>query len=404
MMNGSNSAIGIAADSELTVVRTLLLSNPALLHELGQIVDPAIFADRLCDAASQHGISIAAADLLPALRPDPLGIGRWAPAPVNPAGWPGEGWLPSRSVQTNEGLAFDWAWFGGRGLDQPFYEDSVRQLGHLPLSQFLRARTGLANLVAGWREQSDPVTPAGLVFHMSRCGSTLVARMLQSLPGCYAASEPEPFDAVVQWAWRAQVSEAEKIAALRAVAAALGRNRPEPGSRFFIKLDCWHIFSLPLLRAAFPETPWLFLTRDPLEVAVSQMAMPGVHIVPGMIGADMVGIEGGEAMPQEEYCARVLGRMCDTATDYAAVGGGLVIDYRDLPKALCHEIPHHFGIGVNEPTEPVIASLLSVDAKHPGQAFSADTVKKRGNASSHLVEAIERHAMPAYRRLALSCH
>ena len=108
MMNGSNSAIGIAADSGLTVVHTLLLSNPALLHELGQIVDPGIFADRLCDAASQHGISIAAADLLPALRPDPLGIGRWAPAPVNPSR---PSAVPFRTSDiTVQGLTFSLNW------------------------------------------------------------------------------------------------------------------------------------------------------------------------------------------------------------------------------------------------------------------------------------------------------
>ena len=52
-----------------------------------------------------------------------------------------------------------------------------------------------------------------------------------------------------------------------------------------IKLDAWNIGELPLLRECFPDTPWLFLYRDPLEIAVSHLRRPGMHMVPGMIGA-----------------------------------------------------------------------------------------------------------------------
>jgi hypothetical protein len=53
--------------------------------------------------------------------------------------------------------------------------------------------------------------------------------------------------------------------------AALGQARAGE-TRLFLKLDCWHMRDLPLFRRAFPNTPWVFLYRDPVEVLVSHPA------------------------------------------------------------------------------------------------------------------------------------
>lgn len=397
--DGGEGGAGLSGDS-LEVLRAWLVDQPTLQAELGALYDPQAFVAALGEAAAAAGLAVPTEALAQFLRPDPLGLARWQAAPVNPAAWPGPGWLPTRSLTMGPEPVLDWAWFGNHPLDQPFYEDVVRQTGALPLSQFLRARTSLSALVDGWRAEADPVVPAGLVFHLSRCGSTLVARMLQNLPGCYCASEPEPFDAAVQWAARTPVSDDIKIMALRATAAALGRNRPTPDARFFLKLDCWHTLSLPLIRAAFPETPWLFLYRDPLEVAVSQLAMAGVHIVPGMLGAEMMGIVGGEAMPPEEYCAHVLGRICAAAADFGPADGGLFVDYRDMLPALQSGIPAHFGITMDETARAIVNGLTAISAKQPGTTFVPDSAAKRSAAAPAIIAAVDAHARPAYQRLA----
>lgn len=383
----------------LDAVRRVLLSKPHLQHALGGIVEPEAFSEALLAVARAEGVACDGDAVAGLFRPDPLGINRWAPAPVQPAGWPGRGWLPSRSAMAGDAPAFDWAWQGNHPLDRPFYEDSMRQAGHRPLSQLLRARTGLGQIIAGWRAEADPVVPAGFIFHLSRCGSTLLARMMQTLPGCYAASEPEPFDAVVQWAWRTPVAQHEKVEALRAMAAAIGRDPASPGDRFFIKLDCWHTLSLPLLRSAFPETPWLFLYRDPVEVAVSQLDRPGVHVVPGMIGSDMIGIEDGEAMTPGEYCARVLGRILGAARDHVATGGGMLVNYAQLRDAMTGTIAGHFSIPTDREARARIAAISTRHAKAPDQAFTGDSEAKRAAAPPELVEHVDRWAMPAYREL-----
>lgn len=394
-----NVAANGAAAAGVSAVRALVLADEGLCARLTAIPDRDQFLDALHAAANEAGLAHDFAALAALCQPDPLGLERWSPAPFESAAWPPAGFLPCRSLPGAAGPAFDWNWMGDLPLDQPFFEDSVRQAGRRPLSRLLRDRTTFAALVAGWEAEADPVTPAGLIFHMSRCGSTLAARMFQSLPGCYAASEPEPFDAVVQWAARGDVDAERCIHALRAVAAALGRNRSGIDARFFIKLDCWHIAALPLIRAAFPDTPWIFLTRDPLEIAVSQLAMPGHHVVPGMLGADLLGIAGGEHMPRPEYVARVLGRLCEAAAEHRDTAKGMIVDYRDLSAALAGAIPRHFGIPIDDALRRHLEALRTMNSKRPREAFVADTARKRAEASDDIIAAVDVFARPAYARL-----
>ena len=53
-------------------------------------------------------------------------------------------------------------------------------------------------------------------------------------------------------------------------------------------MDAWQIHSLPLIRAAFPDTPWVFVYRDPLEVMVSQLARPGTLNIPGALDPEIL--------------------------------------------------------------------------------------------------------------------
>ncbi len=45
--------------------------------------------------------------------------------------------------------------------------------------------------------------------------------------------------------------------------SAYGQRRRGVEQRLVVKLDAWNIGELALLRECFPDTPWLFLYRDP---------------------------------------------------------------------------------------------------------------------------------------------
>jgi len=61
-------------------------------------------------------------------------------------------------------------------------------------------------------------------------------------------------------------------------------------THYFIKLDAWHVRSLALIREAFPQTPWIFVCRDPVEVFVSQLSRPGRLALPGAIDPEALGL------------------------------------------------------------------------------------------------------------------
>lgn len=375
----------------------LLLDDPDLQERLGLIDGNDAFVPAAYKLADEAGIAVDAAAIHAALRPHPPGMTRFAPAPVELNGWPSTGWLPARSVPTCGAPAIDWMWAGADGLADPFYEETVRRLERRPLSRLLRTRTDLAALVAG-AEPSAP-DPDGFVFHLSRCGSTLIAQMLGADPDHVVLSEPEPLDAMLRWAVESDVPHEEAIAALRATAAALTRDRSGNTRRRFVKLDSWHTSALPLLRAAFPGTPWIFVYRDPVEVLVSQMRRRGIHTVPGMLPFCFISIPDAEAIAPERYAARSLARIAEAALAHRDVGGGIAVDYRELPDAMIDRIASHFGFDPNPHQRTAMLAAATRDAKLPERAFVPDGANKRREATSAIAAAAEEFLDPLYAAL-----
>lgn len=336
-------------------------------------------------AACTAEIPLDEAAIRAALRPHPPGMARFMPAPITLGRWPGLGWLPARSVPTGGAPAIDWIWAGGDRLADPFYEEAVRRLERRPLSRLLRTRTDLAALVAG--TDSGASDPDGFVFHLSRCGSTLIAQMLGTDPEHVVLSEPEPLDAVLRWAIEAGVPVRTAIPALRAVAAALTRDRTGSARRRFVKLDSWHAAALPLLRAAFPDTPWVFVYREPVEVLVSQMHRRGIHTVPGMLPACFVSVPDAESIAPERYTALSLGGIAQAVLAHRDVGGGIALDYRELPGAVIERIAPHFGFDPDPHQRVAMQAAATRDAKAPERPFVPDGAVKRHATTPAIVAA-----------------
>jgi hypothetical protein len=378
-------------DDPLAALATRLCDDPALEASLNAI-DRAhagdgeeAFVTAAAAAARGAGIALDEAAIRAGLRPHPPGMARFMPAPVTLDRWPGTGWLPARSVPTGGAPAIDWMWAGNDRLADPFYEEAVRRLERRPLSRLLRTRTDLAALVTG--VASEAPAPDGFVFHLSRCGSTLIAQMLGADPDHVVLSEPEPLDAVLRWAVESDAPAGEGIVALRAVAAALTRDRTGTTRRRFVKLDSWHTAALPLLRAAFPQTPWVFVYRDPIEVLVSQIHRRGIHTVPGMLPACFVSVPDAEAIAPERYAALSLAGVAEAALAHRGVGGGIAVDYRELPGAVIDRIAPHFGFRPYPDQQAAMRAAATRDAKAPERAFVADGADKHRAATPAITAA-----------------
>jgi hypothetical protein len=175
---------------------------------------------------------------------------------------------------------------------------------------------------------------------------------------------------------------------VRAIILALGR-RP-PGNRYFIKFDAWNIHKFPLIRAAFPDTPWIFVHRDPLEVLVSQLRAPGMQCLPGAMDTAILGMtfEGMTTLSRDEWSARVLAGFLASALKYRDDPAGMFVDYRDLPAAVWGSVAQHFRIKFNDDEIRQMRETVAFHAKVPQQPFAADSEDK------------QREATPAARTLA----
>ena len=379
----------------LAALRSALLDDPAELDRIAMLPRSDAVA-ALCEHAARCGIQIAATALMQALHGDPLGVDRLAPRSVTAAAPPSRFWLPVGLGTDGAQMLVEWAHFGTVPLDDPFFEQPLRRARQHPVSRLYRWCTPLAGLQAP--HDAGPGLD-GLVFHMSRCGSTLVAQALAAMPGHVVLSEPAPFDELLQFcAVRTDIAEDTRIALLRGMVAALASARGGAVRRRFLKTDCWHAGALPLLRAAFPDTPWIFLYRDPQEVLISHEKRPGGQTLPGPHAA-LVGIDDPAALPGLDFTARVLAATCHKAADHAGIGGGLYLDYADLPEAFLTHILPHFRISPDATELEAIATALGRDAKEPRKAFDPHERAPRHSASPAVIAACDQHLAPAIARL-----
>jgi hypothetical protein len=388
-----------SSGDELARFRTLVLGDAALQERLRAPDDTDHFIALALETARDCGFQLGADDLRMAMRRLP-GIDGAGEDEVRETSLPPRGWLPVGTSWQHGELYLQWSYFGERRLREPFFEGDVQRSQFKPFSRLFRHWTPISRL-ADWLRDHPALRPSGFIFHMSRCGSTLVSQMLAALDRTVVVSEAAPIDAVVRGRdARPDLGDAEHGRWLAWMIAALGQPRTGNETDYFIKLDCWHTLALPLFRRVFPDVPWIFLYRDPVEVLVSQLRMPGIHMIPGMLGPNLFGLEPFiDHETRQDYCARVLARICEPVLDHHPDGAGLLVNYRQLPQALWTTIMPHFRADCGERDRALMADAARFDAKTPGFEFVSDSDAKQREASASVRTVAEARLGELYRRL-----
>ena len=309
-----------------------------------------------------------------------------------------DGWVPVQIKWQQPRPIVEWCYVGARALTEPFFDQTIQKLMLQPFNLLFRQRTPIETLRA--RHETKPgLQPTGFIFHMSRCGSTLVSQMLAALPRTVVISEASPIDSVLRAHFRVRdLTGDEQIDWLRWTVSALGQQRRGDEKQFFIKLDCWNTIILPLIHRAFPNVPWIFLYRNPVEVIVSQLRRRGAHMVPGVIEPSLFGMENDAIfqMQPEEYCAKALAKICEAALLYQE--GGLFVNYKQLPEAMFTSIPTFFGIEYSEADVETLNRVARHDAKNPSLTFTNDTDAKNRGATDRVRGLADEWVVPIYER------
>jgi len=312
-----------------------------------------------------------------------------------------DGWIPIRIYWQQSQTMVDWCYLGTRRFSEPFFEQTIQQCLWQPFNVLFRHQTPIETL-AELQAARPGLAPTGFTFHMSRCGSTLVAQMLAALPQNIVISEAGPIDTVLRANLRDQhATEEQRASWLRGLIGALGQARDTCERHLFVKFDSWSIFDLPLIRRAFPKMPWIFMYRDPVEVMVSQARQRGSQMLPGTLDPGALGLDFATAtlMPLDEYCARVLGAICEAATRYYRPGAARLVDYRQLPDAVWSSLAELFGVRYTPEEVESMRGVARFDAKHPGLAFAQDSAARPQIATDEIRALADRWVRPFYDRL-----
>ena len=111
------------------------------------------------------------------------------------------------------------------------------------------------------------VPPTGFVFHESRVGSTLIANFLASDPWALVFSESTPVaNAILHCT---TCSKQRQIELFRNVVTLMGRSPYH--KRLFIKSQSITTTRMHIPLEAFPDTPWAFVFRTPVQTMMSHL-------------------------------------------------------------------------------------------------------------------------------------
>lgn len=309
-------------------------------------------------------------------------------------------WIPIRVYWQGTQPMVDWSYLGEIRFTDSFFEQTIERCLRHPFNLLFRHQTPIEILEEV--ETGPHLKPTGFIFHMSRCGSTLVSQTLAALPQNIVLSEPGLVDTILRAQFRdPAATEERRIAWLRGIIAALGRPRNTEERHYFIKFDSWSAFDLPLIRRAFPEVPWIFLYRDPVEVMVSQVRSRGSQMVPGVIAPETLGLNLASiyTMSLDEYCARVLGQICTAAAEQLETGSGLAVQYRQLPEILFSSLLGFFNVAYTADELEQMRQATLRDAKNPWFEFQDDTQAKQSQVTEAMRALATEHIEPAYQRL-----
>jgi hypothetical protein len=311
------------------------------------------------------------------------------------------GWTPMRILWRDARPVVEWCHLNQERFKESFFEQTIGRAVQHPFNQLFRHQTHIDAL--GELQDLNPgLPPTGFIFHMSRCGSTLISQTLAALSQNIVISEAPPIDSVIRANFRnPNVTDDERLLWLRWMVSALGQQRHAEESNFFIKYDSWHTLELPLIARAFPEVPWIFVYREPVEVMVSHVRQRGGQMLPGWVDPRQLGLDlqTVSEMNLDEYCARVLARFCEAVLQFQAPGMCRFINYNQLPEVFFASLLDFFGVHYDAAEIARMRHVTQYNAKIPSFYFSSDTETKRLEAPELVRRLAAQWVAPLYEQL-----
>jgi len=288
--------------------------------------------------------------------------------------FPLKNWIPYRLENKEDQLQCLWLNTHNEPFAEPFFDDTILKFRSLdPDHISIKSVSDLA-MFKNWAANLNDVEPSAIIFHISRCGSTLVSQMLSTSNEHIVLPEVPFFDDLLRLPY--QHDNFTESTASRLLVNAIkyyGQKRTGYEQRLYIKADSWHIFFYEQLRQLYPTVPFILMYRKPNEVFNSHKKIPGIQSVPGLIEPAIFNFKPGEEVPLnlDLYISIVLERyliryheIADTDKKF------LLINYDEGPMPIIHKIAAFTNTPVNNEFLAAMEERSRYHSKNANEVFS----------------------------------
>ena len=283
---------------------------------------------------------------------------------------------------------------GGGGPELPFFlalreKNQIAQIGgrsFIPLSS-------LGEIISA----AKAPRPSLFIYHATRCGSTLLARMIRSNADNRVFNEPRAITELLL-SLKSINGRTLQRTLLRDLIGAYGLGAPARQKNLVLKFPSLCNFFFDDIRGAFPKTPNVFIYRDPVEIMVGLVTEPSIWLYDIHYEklAAFLPWSRNEAstLDLEHLSCLYLERQFQWALARADAMTRLV-NYTELPEAAFEIAGGLLHSDIREKS----ANILRWNVKKPDTPFVPDSQKKRDLASPLIRRLAEKRLYPMYREL-----
>lgn len=293
-------------------------------------------------------------------------------------------WLPVSLVGKDAGLSCRWMYTGDVPYSYPFFDEAIPRFLSLPPNSQRKKILSSVSMLTEWAQYLDALSPSAIIFHVSRCGSTLVSQALGLLDGAISISEVPLFDEILRLPAAGKLEDTQTVAkALQSAVSFYGARRFGNERHLFVKADSWHLLFYRQFRALYPAVPFVIVYRSPGEVLESNQRKKGIQGLPGMVEPALYSFTSEQKLSfhhPDDYMKVVLQKFYEQIIDIAdADQDVLLLNYGCGPQQMMNDLLQFVDISISPAEKARIADRCSYDAKHPEQSFT-----EKNKAPHHL--------------------
>ncbi|WP_316819797.1 hypothetical protein [Pedobacter gandavensis] len=206
-------------------------------------------------------------------------------------------WFPYQLARSeNEEWTVRWMDMEDLPSVDPFFDETISKCRIRRIEKRRLSSVSSPEFLSEVASHIPHLPPTAFVFHVSRCGSTLLSQAFAEDAGNITIAEAPVLDEILRASEKQEITDLEKRNWFMSAVQMMGQHRNGQESAYIIKLDSWHLHFYDTLRSWYPDTPFFFLLRRPDEVIASHEKRAGIHTVPGMLSKELLKID-----PEMDY-------------------------------------------------------------------------------------------------------